>query len=143
MSDVILDANVVLARFDAADVFHGTATALTKRIERDGSRVIVLDCVVNEVLSVLARRLRERRREAEAGPAVKALRGALPAEIASAYSLLPGCFDEVVDDMIASNGRRNFHDALIVVYARRRGIAVIASFDRDFDGVPGLTRLAE
>jgi predicted nucleic acid-binding protein len=143
MSDVILDANVVLARFDAADVFHGAATVLTKRLERDGVRVVVLDCVANEVLSVLARRLRERRRDVEVAASLTALRAALPAEIASAYSLLPACFDEVVDDMISSNGRRNFHDALIVVYARRHGVRQVASFDRDFDGIPGLTRLAE
>ncbi|MBI4704003.1 MAG: type II toxin-antitoxin system VapC family toxin [Deltaproteobacteria bacterium] len=139
---MILDANVVLAQFDAADVFHDAATALTKRLERDRDRVVVLDCVANEVLSVLARRLRERRRDAEVAASLKALRAALPAEIASAYSLLPGCFDEVVDDMIRSNGRRNFHDALIVVYARRHAIPVIASFDRDFDGVSGLLRVA-
>jgi predicted nucleic acid-binding protein len=143
MNEVILDANVVLARFDAADVFHATATALTRRLDLEGSRVIVLDCVVNEVLSVLARRLRERRREAEVASAPRALRAALPAEMAPAYSLLPSCFDEVVDDMVGSAGRRNFHDALIVVYARRHGIGHVASFDRDFDGVPDLTRIAE
>jgi len=143
MTEVILDANVVLARFDAADVFHATATALTQRLDLEGRRVVVLDCVANEVLSVLSRRLRERRREDEVPAALRALRAALPPEVGSAYSLLPSCFDEVVEDMVGSAGRRNFHDALIVVYARRNGIAHVASFDKDFDDVPGLTRVAE
>jgi predicted nucleic acid-binding protein len=90
----------------------------------------------------MARRLRERGRGADVAATLMALAASLPAEVASAYALLPAGFEEIVQDMIDSSGTRSFHDSLMVVYARRHGIQAIASFDRDFDGVAGLTRIA-
>jgi len=42
----------------------------------------------------------------------------------------------------SSSGVLNFNDALIALSCRNRGIPFLASFDRDFDHVAWLTRVA-
>jgi predicted nucleic acid-binding protein len=43
--------------------------------------------------------------------------------------------------MRSSSGALNFHDALIALACRERGVPAIASFDPDFDQVTWLRRL--
>lgn len=43
--------------------------------------------------------------------------------------------------MEAYEGRLNFHDALIVLAAKEMNVPYIASFDKDFDEIEGLTRI--
>jgi len=43
-------------------------------------------------------------------------------------------WDEVIDLVLSSEGKLNFHDALLVVGARRRNLDRIVSFDTNFDG---------
>jgi predicted nucleic acid-binding protein len=55
---------------------------------------------------------------------------------------IPRLYPEVLTLIRSSSGALNFNDALIALACRERGIAAIASFDADFDGVPWLQRLA-
>jgi len=43
----------------------------------------------------------------------------------------------------SSRGQPNFNDALIALSCRSRGIALLATFDRDFDQVSWLKRVAQ
>lgn len=50
-------------------------------------------------------------------------------------------YDQVIALVHNTSGELNFHDALIALGCRELGIAIIASFDRDFDQVTWLTRV--
>ncbi len=62
MVDLIVDANVLVALLDSADKWHLTAVALYNALRDAGARMLYLDCVINETISVLGRRLREQGR---------------------------------------------------------------------------------
>ena len=51
-------------------------------------------------------------------------------------------YDQVIELVQSTSGALNFHDALIALGCRLLRIEVIASFDRDFDQVAWLTRVA-
>jgi len=55
---------------------------------------------------------------------------------------VPALFAETVELVRSSGGELNFNDALIALSCRNRGIPFLASFDRDFDHVAWLTRVA-
>jgi predicted nucleic acid-binding protein len=52
-------------------------------------------------------------------------------------------YADILSLVRASKGELSFNDALISLACRERGIPLIASFDRDFDQVSGLQRLAD
>jgi len=53
----------------------------------------------------------------------------------------PRLYDDILALIGASLGELNFNDALIALACRERGIAVVASFDADFDAVAWLQRI--
>jgi predicted nucleic acid-binding protein len=74
MNDCVLDANVLVAWVDAADSLHQRAATLLEDLERQGTGVTVLDVLLGEAVSVLCRRLRERKRTVELSDTSQALR---------------------------------------------------------------------
>lgn len=52
MADVALDANVLVAWFDAADSLHTNAKHLLARLEAAGDAPIFLDVCLGEAISV-------------------------------------------------------------------------------------------
>ena len=48
----------------------------------------------------------------------------------------------MVELIRGSDGKLNFNDALMALACRERDIPALASFDRDFDTISWLTRLA-
>lgn len=64
--------NAVVALLDEADVWHAAARRRAEDLDRARRRVVVPDCVLNEVYTVLARRTRERGRAF--APAAEAVR---------------------------------------------------------------------
>lgn len=124
---VIVDTNVLVGRLDAADVHHGRAVELLREVTRLGGSPLFLDCVVIEVIGVLCRRRRDRRRPMDL-PDFVAL---FPLhEVTPAYDLLAASWAAVIKDVTASNGSLNAHDALILAYARHAEVSLVASFDR-------------
>jgi predicted nucleic acid-binding protein len=59
--EVILDANVIVAQLDAADVLAARAQALGRQLREERAQLVLLDVLVGEAVSVLCRRGRERR----------------------------------------------------------------------------------
>jgi predicted nucleic acid-binding protein len=59
--EVALDANVLVAWLDAADVLAPRAAALLDRLRGEGAEVVLLDMAIGEAVSVLCRRALQRK----------------------------------------------------------------------------------
>ena len=53
MKKTVIDANILIALIDEKDKWHSKATAIAKVLEERKWEIIYLDCVMNEVISVL------------------------------------------------------------------------------------------
>ena len=56
---------------------------------------------------------------------------------------VPILYTEIIELVRSSRGELNFNDALIALSCRHRSIPLIASFDRDFDQLSWLQRVAQ
>ncbi len=61
-SQVVIDTNVLVALLDSHDKWHPNAIKMVTFLETNQMNVIYLDCVINETISVLARRAEEQKR---------------------------------------------------------------------------------
>jgi predicted nucleic acid-binding protein len=139
---IILDTSVLLGLFDRQDVWHGPATVLTQALERAKWTLFYFDCVLAEMISILARRLHEKRRDADLGDLLAQIMTRCPPErITWILPDVPLLYVEIMEQVRASGGELNFNDILIALSCRNRGISHIASFDRDFDHLPWLQRV--
>jgi predicted nucleic acid-binding protein len=59
---VVLGTSVLVALVDARDKWHSAATAIKDALKAGRVGLVYLDPVINETVSVLARRLQEQRR---------------------------------------------------------------------------------
>jgi predicted nucleic acid-binding protein len=151
MSEVVLDANVLVGLLDSGDSLHERSLDLLDRLERDGHDFVLLDICVEEAISVLCRRTEERAKRKAAGrktnepPDLDAiLRGAETwargGEIRWVAGAAERLHSEVFGLIRSSGGVLNFNDALLVVLARETSLH-LASFDTDFDHVEGVRRI--
>jgi predicted nucleic acid-binding protein len=144
MSDVVLDANVLVALLYDADVHHARARALATRLETDGHALVLLDILVYEAVSVLCRRARERKTtppnlEKALDEVLGWLDGGHVRFVADEASPLARDALAVIRD---TAGVLNFNDAFLVVLQRKRFFDVLASFDPGFDAISGFSRVA-
>ena len=61
----VIDSNVLVAAIDSRDKWHRMAKSLAGALKAGQVNLIYLDCVVNETISVLARRTNEQKRPGE------------------------------------------------------------------------------
>jgi len=143
MTEVGIDTSVLIGLLDPKDVWHDAATALKEALQAHKARVAVFDCVLTEAISTMARRIHEQRRAADLDH--------LLSRILTDYTLddilwvlpdVPALYGEIVELVRSSAGELNFNDALIALSCHHRDVPFIASFDRDFDHVSWLQRLA-
>jgi predicted nucleic acid-binding protein len=138
-----LDTTFVVGLLDQRDIWHGAAAELQSGLQSGDCQVFVFDCVLAEVISILARRTHEQRRETGLTLLLQALSEQFPKKaITWLYPDLPQHYDEVLALVEQSAGELNFNDALIALACRERHIPILASFDADFDKVPWLQRAA-
>lgn len=143
MRRVILDSSFVVALVDRNDELAAPAHRLHEQLVAEGAEYIYLDCVLNEVLTVLGRRCARSRQAAPFRDLVRQLHLMVRLDRVRWLSArLPDLYDQVLGILLEHQGRLSFHDALIVVGAPLLRVEEIASFDRDFDRVPGLRRLS-
>src|ERR1019366_3261903 len=129
--EVVLNANVIVAQLDRADVFSERAHELGRRLRDDGAEIVLLDVPVVEAISVICRRARERR----------SLKPNVDVSLATVRNWAEAGFIR----WVAGEGKRligsildvigaklNFNDALLVVLQREGLIGEVASFDRGF-----------
>lgn len=138
-----IDANVLVALVDVRDKWHHTAIALRDALLDVNAQLVYFDCVINEAISVIARRAEEQQRSDQFEYLVDKLTALVPEHditwISHAGQRL---FQDVVRLCRLHQGRLNYHDALIALVCRELDIHHIVSFDADFDGVAWLTRIA-
>ena len=61
---IIIDTNIIVGLYDEKDVWNRQAKCLMEYFKKISLDLVLLDCVVNETFTVLARRLREAKRQA-------------------------------------------------------------------------------
>ena len=138
----IVDSNVLIAHVNPADSLHRAAVALIATATQAQFEIVYLDCSIAESLSVIARRLEEKKRMNEFGEFADKLFEIAPEEIWEwFFPEIPRLFNSVIETMRQTSGQLNFNDALIVAACRELGITTLLSFDADFDSIAGLTRL--
>lgn len=138
-----LDTSFVVGLIDERDVWHAAARDLQAGLQAGDYRLHIFDCVLSEVISTLARRVHEKRREADLAQLLKRLGGQFPKKsVTWLYPDLPRYYDQVLQLVEQTKGELNFNDALIALACRERRIPLLASFDADFDTVAWLKRAA-
>jgi len=141
--DIAIDTSVLVGLLDPKDVWHSQALALLAALQSAGFTGIYFDCVVAETISTATRRLREKKRIAETDALLDQIITNFPTDSLTWVAFdMPDLYSEIVSLVRSSKGELNFNDALIALACRDREISFIASFDRDFDQVSWLQRLA-
>lgn len=141
---IAIDANVLVAWIDDRDKWHAAASALRDGLEKRKTRLIYLDCVINETISVLARRTEEQKRTDQLDSLLNQLATLVPvADITWISREGQRLYNQITDMVRHSGGALNFNDALIALICRERGVTVLTSFDKDFDKISWLTRIED
>ncbi len=139
-----LDTSYVLGLIDEQDLWHAQAINLRDALDAGAFHTSIFDCVLAEVVSLLARRTHEQRRSATFSDLAARLQTRFPTKsITWLYPDLPADYDDILALVSQTNGELNFNDALITIACRKRGIAWLASFASDFDRVAGLKRISQ
>jgi predicted nucleic acid-binding protein len=142
MAIAVIDTNVLVGLLDEHDKWHDTAIAIRDALAGVGAELVYFDCVLNEAISVLARRTAEQRRPDQFTALLDQLAKLIPVgDIAWASGEIQRLYDQVLGLVRNSAGKLNFHDALIALICREQGIPVLISFDRDFDQIDWLIRV--
>ena len=137
---VLVDTSFLVAQLDERDVHHQTAKSLHDLFRKREVAYIYLDCVVNETVTVLARRALERK--VDPRPIIKRLRKEIPAEMLDwTGPELPRLRELTLDTLETYKGSLSFNDCLLVIVSQEGGIEWIASFDQSFDKVSGVKRV--
>jgi predicted nucleic acid-binding protein len=79
MTKAILDSSFLVALIDEKDKWRNTAVLIQKALKKKKARLVYLDCAVNEMISVIARRLEEKGRSQEFTLALQKMEQAIPA----------------------------------------------------------------
>jgi predicted nucleic acid-binding protein len=143
MIRVALDTTVLVSLVDARDKWHSSTLTLKDALKNVQAEVFYLDPVINEAVSVLARRLAEQKRMAQFASVLNRLEELAPPEqITWVSPETRRLYPQVMALVRRHGGELNFHDALIALGCQELGIEYIASFDGDFDRIAWLKRLA-
>ena len=139
-----IDTSVLIGLLDPKDVWHEPATLLKQVLIAHGADVGVFDCVLAKAISVLARRIHEQRRTADLDQLLTRILTDYPTDdILWVLPDVPVLYSGIIELVRSSGGELNFNDALIALSCRYREIPFIASFDRDFDQLAWLQRVAQ
>lgn len=141
---VAIDSSVLVGLINPRDVWRERAISLRYALLEADSQLFYFDCVIGEALSAATRRLYEKQRAEEIQQLFTRLDNlVVQDDITWVLSDVPRLYPDILRLMKQSGGELNFHDALIALACRERGIPAIASFDADFDQLPWLRRLAQ
>lgn len=130
---ILLDSNIVIALLDARDVFHAAANRMMNQIVDDTHEIFISDVLVNEVLSVLAKRCEEQKRAHDfpkyADIFFSRLKGT---PVLCLYELVATSLSSLKELMVRHGGCFNFHDALILHFLHSVPEVSFATLDGDF-----------
>lgn len=138
----ILDSNFLIALLDREDVHHSRAKIIFTEMEKEEGEIFLSDVLINETLSVMARRAEAKQRGKEfqkwAKQFQKKIEG-LP--IVCLYEFLPGQIPQIMALMAQYDGCFNFHDALFLFFMQQLPKVRFVTFDKDFSKIEDLQRL--
>jgi predicted nucleic acid-binding protein len=139
MADVVLDTNFLVALLDDRDSLSKRADELRGKLRTVGHTPVLLDVVVAEAVSVLARRSAERRVDPpELSAVIDRIREWVSrGEVAQVSQHIGRLLPSALDVIAESDGKLNFNDALLVLLQREAVIGAMATFDEDFGDVEG------
>ena len=138
---VAVDTSVLVGVINPNDLWHEKAVALLQQLQLNDANLVFFDCVIAEAVSVIVRRLHEKKKLTAVDTLLAQLEQQFPAEnITWILPQVPDFYTDVLTLMRQSSGALNFNDALIALACRNRAIPEIASFDADFDTIPWLKR---
>lgn len=136
MKQYFIDSNVLIALMDERDVLHKQALHVMTQLENDDVEFFFSDVVINETLSVLAKRCEAKKNEAAFQTLAEEFRKQISNRpILCLYGLLPSHYHNVIDQMIESRGLFNFHDCLIILFLKETKEIGLVTFDQDFHGL--------
>jgi predicted nucleic acid-binding protein len=142
MNTIVIDSNILVGVLDTNDSLHVRATELDASVPISVQR-IYFDIVVNESLSVLARRFEEKKREDSFPGLVQRVKTKLPSsEIIWLGSLTETYYEEILQLLIATKGTLNFNDAFLALYMKKFDLQYLLSFDTDFDNIDWIQRIS-
>jgi predicted nucleic acid-binding protein len=137
----VIDSSVLVALIDENDKWHSQANGLLAGIRENRFDLVYFDCVLNETISVMARRSEEQKRSAQFPALLNELMEQVPEDQVTWLSRkIEHWYRDIIGLVQQSAGKLNFHDALIALGCKEIGANVIISFDRDFDDVQWLQR---
>lgn len=140
--EIAIDTSVLVGLVDSRDTWHDSAWALHDALKVVRARLIYPDCVVNEAVSVLARRARERKHVDEFPDLLGRLLSHVDEEsITWLSSATKRLYRQIMDLVRDTSGELNFHDALIALGCRDLHVERIATFDGGFERITWLKRL--
>ena len=144
MNRAAIDTNVLVTIIDSRDKWHPKATKLIEKLSTDKElQLVYFDCVLNETVSVLARRLEEQKRTQNFSTLLDDLQTHIPVDMITWISSdIKAVYKKVIALVQQTSGTLNFHDALIALKCRDLKINSILRFDRDFDQIDWLRRIA-
>ncbi len=142
--DIAIDTSVLVGLLDPQDVWHTQAVALHAALQSAGFTGIYFDCAIAETISIATRRLREKKRIDEIDSLLDRILTNFPFDSLTWINFdIPALYSDILSLVRTSKGELNFNDALMALACQERKIPFIASFDRDFDQVSWLQRLAK
>lgn len=137
-----LDTSYLVGFFDETDRWHTAAGEIYRLLSQHQIEVSYLDCVLNELFTVLARRCRDRRSPEVFSSLLDRVAREVPeSAINWLYPRVPRWYNRCLGLMRETHGELNFHDALIVVAIQELGFSALVSFDTGFDQVATVRRL--
>ena len=143
MNSAAVDSNVLIGLVDNRDALHTKATNLIDQATRQQIALVYFDCVMNETLSALGRRLEEQKRSHEFSGLVERVQTRIPETLIVWASLdIQRLYASMIALMKQTSGKLNFHDALIALKCRELKIDSILSFDKDFDQIDWVKRIS-
>jgi predicted nucleic acid-binding protein len=142
--DIVIDTNALVAQVDARDKWHSKVQVISSKLKISGYTSVYFDCIMNETISILARRTEEQGRPDEFNSALSNLKKKVPKQLITWVSQeTQRLYDDIVALVEQTIGKLNFHDALIALCCKELDIKFILSFDKDFDDIDWLTRIAD
>lgn len=137
-ADVPFDTNIIVGYLDPGDSQHLKATWIAESLRRAGFNLVLLDFIVEETLSVLCRRARERKVERLPLRAAISIIEAWDkaGRIQHTGEILAMAFPRLLDIIKDSDGALNTNDAKLVFLQRSGYIFEVATFDRNLAATP-------
>ncbi|MDO8518858.1 MAG: PIN domain-containing protein [Deltaproteobacteria bacterium] len=137
-----LDSSFLVALLDFKDVHHPRAVEMNTLMKRQKGELFISDIVLNETLSVIARKYEGEARHEELKRKFQAFFHHIEAKpILCLYELVNQSFGFIQKMILHTNGKLGFHDCLIVFFLRQVPLVHLVTFDEDFRQVKGISVL--